>query len=658
MTDFLSIIRLKDKLIIASLMLAFAISLAVSIGVVTAATVDPHNHSYAYHIERADGDNFVVVGVCADKACKDPENRWPIVSFSDIIVTTPTCCKPGNTRYVLITDVLEGESKTYILDEPIPQLPHKYQGNVKVSDDGTGSVNAICTNEGCTSPQLKIEKIESGSLKLEEFKAATCRSDRYEKYSYTSNGITSTIESYIKETAPHSLNGKYATEYEIGGYFIYGTDGVKLEGVQSLACGETANGSYVCEVCGKTQQVKVFKKDHSFTYDPTQTVLPTDKNTGIAVVVCSEADCGKSKSILLPKVIVGIHAEVISQDPVKETQTVKYTYVDGDYMFVVESEMVIPWDHHLYEYTEDDIVYPTVDSEGSVVVRCKNSICSKQEVITLPKIIVGDNTDITYDHILEKQTYTYHYTNSSLGIDITYSYDAPWINHTYEYQESETVLPTLKDSGVAYVRCSYDGCEKYHEITLKKVVVGDNAQIIAPATEAAAAVARYTYADGDYGFVVSFELSVGSPLTHAYKYKLELNVLTGKFDLVGKCDACNDQIREENVAVETEEHSATCTEDGYIIVRHKKDGIVYSLRMSNGLRTGHDYAETNKIEPTFSKDGSVTLDCRNDGCDVNVTLTLPKMVMNENTVIISEKTEASAEIARYSYINFVYDYSL
>ena len=658
MNEFLSIIKLKDKITIISLMVVFAALLATTIGLVTQGTMDPHEHTYAYQLEKVGEGKFAVVGVCTDKSCQDPRASWAVDTLSETIVTNPTCCKPGNTRYVLTTNVLEGEVKSYILDEPIAKLPHKYVGSLKTSENGVVSIDAVCTNKGCTSSQIKFENVADSGLKLEESKDATCNSDGYQKYSYTVDGITSTVEVGIKENVPHTLNGKYITEYEVNGYIPYGVKGVKLEGVDSIGCGESANGSYVCEVCAKTQSVNVLKADHTYEINTNKTNLPTLSSNGSAHIWCY--DCGKGTTIVLPKIVVDGNADVISQDVDKETQTVMYKHYNDVHKYEFVAEIVIPWDNHVLEYTQDDVVYPTLDSDGSVTLKCKNSVCSKEVVVTLPAMKVGTNTTLVSDHILEKQTYTYSFTNSEYDIELTHSYDVAFIDHTYVYQQSETVNPTLDTEGKAYVRCSYEGCDKYHEIAVPKIEFGVNVINVSNATELAAAVVRYTYNNSEYNFVVSFEWTVGEKLSHNYKYNIELNMLTGNFDLVGKCKqpGCQTpEVREENIDAVIEEILPTCTTDGYIIIKYEKDGVPYEIKMASGMRIGHDFVETNKVEPTLYNSGSVTLTCAN-GCGKSGTLTLPMMVFNENTVVLSDATEQSAVVMRYTYVNIEFDYKL
>ena len=659
MNELLSIIKLKDKITIISLMVAFAAILATTIGLITQGTVDPHEHTYEYHLERVGEEKFAVVGVCTDKSCEDPKASWDVQSLSETIVTNPTCCTPGNTRYVLTTNVLEGEIKSYILDEPIPQLPHKYTGNIKTSEDGVVSLDAVCTNKGCTSALLKIENVADSNLKLEESKDATCNSDRYQKYTYTANGISSTVEIYVEENIAHTLNGKYVTEYMVDGYIPYGTDGVKLENESSIKCGESGKGSYVCEVCNKEQTVDVLKGDHTYMTDNSKVTLPTITSAGMAEAFCSE--CNATVTIILPKIVIDNNAEVISQDADKETQTVRYKHFSENYKYEFVAEIVIPWENHVFEYTQDDIVYPTLNSDGSLTLRCKNSACSKEIVLTLPAMKVGANTTLVSDHILEKQTYTYTYTNSEYQIELTHSYDVAWINHTYVLAENETVNPTLDSDGKAYVRCSYEGCDKHYEITIPKIVIGVNTIPVSSATEQSAAVEKYSYSNTEFDFALSFEFNVGEALSHNYRYKIELNIFTGNFDFVGKCDqpgCATPELREENIDVIMEEVLPTCTTDGYLTVKYEKDGVLYEMTMRNGNRTGHNYVESNKVEPTLYSDGSVTLTCSNEGCGKSGNLTLPMMVFNENTHVLTDVSEQSPVVMRYTYVNNGFDYIL
>ena len=72
MNEILAGIKLKDKVIIISVMAVFALLLGFGIGAITQATVDPHVHSYESHLEKDEEGNFSFVSVCTDEDCEDP----------------------------------------------------------------------------------------------------------------------------------------------------------------------------------------------------------------------------------------------------------------------------------------------------------------------------------------------------------------------------------------------------------------------------------------------------------------------------------------------------------------------------------------------------------------------------------------------------------
>ncbi len=636
MNEILSAIRLKDRIIIISLMVIFAVLLAVGIGAVTEATVDPHVHSFEYHLERGEDGSFDYVGVCTDEACENPVYAWDILNAEDSVVSevkiAPTCTSDGLMKYSFTP---LGETAVYTYEEKIsalsPTYSHTFVAEDATIEDGSSSLTIKCTNEGCADKETLEVDVAVDMTFVEKVADATCHTPRVEKYTYNYNGVTVSVTASTEvDGIPHTLNGVYVTELQDeNGYFPYGTEGIDLDVVGYLPCGYVGNGHYVCEVCEKKNNVQVQRDDHKYEFLEDMTILPTDKNEGKAYVKCTEEDCGQLKTITLPVVAPG-DDNIINRDQDREEQTVKYTYVSGDYGFVIEKEIVIPWNNHLFEYSEDDVVRPTFDKDGSVTLRCQNSVCSEYIVVTLPKMNEASNTTVAYDHILEKKTFTYLYTNTEYGFEITFSYDTSWIDHSYVYIEGETVNPDLEKDGVAYARCYYEGCPKYHEITIPKIVVDKNASNIALATEQSAALYRYSYYNREYDFTITIDFTVGEPLSHEYKYGLELNILTGKFDFVAKCDqpgCLESEIREENVPVTITEYVVSCTTDGYIVVSYERDGVIYEMPpIKQQDRLGHEYVVTNITNPTFSKEGSATLVCENEGCtEANITIVLPKI---------------------------------
>lgn len=636
MNQILNAIRLKDRIIIISLMLLFAILLAVGIGAVTAATVEPHRHSFEYHLERGEDGKFDFVGVCTDEACEDPVYSQDILNEEDSVTPTvkvqPTCTSDGVMEYSFKP---VGNSIVYTYEEKIPALSESYSHTYVAEDteikDGIASVTVKCTNEKCTDKET-VEVATTDMTLAETVAEATCHTPKVEVYVYNYKGTDVVVTARtVIDGIPHTLNGVYATEYEIGdGYYKYGVEGITLEIVGKLYCGMTSKASYTCEVCSEKIPVQVRRDAHHYVYDEDRTILPTHTEEGKAYVICDAEDCTDFKIITLPKVVANAN-NVISQNQDLEEQTVGYVYVSGDYGFVVEAEITVPWYNHRFEYSEDGVVRPTFEYAGSITLKCQNSVCSKSISIPLPRMISegsNKNTEITFDHILEKKITTYRYQNPEYGIDFSFSYDEAWIDHSYVYSESETIMPDFENDGKAYVRCYFDGCPKYHEITIPKIVIDGNAKQISPATEQSAALYKYSYTNGDYDFKVTLEFNVGEPLTHDYKYGIELNIFTGKFDFVGICSqpGCLDpEIREENVEVTEEVVEPTCTTDGFIRYTYEKDGDVYEETMKLGDRTGHNYEKVVETKPTWSVEGSVVLKCANDGCTEEVHLVLPKI---------------------------------
>ncbi len=669
MSEILSAIKLKDRIIIVSVLLAFAVVLALVIGAITGATVDPHVHSFKYHIERGEDGSFDYVGVCTDSECESPVSVWDITNAEESVISeikvAPTCTADGVMKYSFRP---VGSQVTYTYEEKIPALSDSYSHTYYAEDatvkDGVSSVTFKCENEACNDEET-IEISISDMTFVELVEDATCNAPKVERYSYTYKGVEVIVTTKTDvEDVPHKLNGVFVTELmDENGYLPYNTEGVNLDVVGYFPCGSVGNARFVCEVCEKENKIKVIRDDHKYEFLADKTSLPTDKNEGKAYLKCTEEDCGQLKIITLP-VVVATNDNVISRDQDKEEQTVKYTYVSGDYGFVIEEEITIPWNNHRFEFTEDCVVRPTFDKEGEVTLTCKNSSCSKIISISLPKIITegeDKNTTITYEHLLEKKVYTYLYSLAEYGIEVTFSLESEWIDHNYVYAESETVLPDLEKDGVAYVRCDFEGCPKHHVITLPKIVLDENATMVSPASEQAAAIYRYLFENSEYGINIKIDFNVGEPLSHDYKYDIVLNVLTGKFDFVGKCNqlGCEQpEIREESIEVEMEDHSATCTTDGILIIRYFKDGVEYKKTMPNGTKMGHNYVESDKIDPTFARDGSVNLVCSNEGCGESIPLILPQMDFRENIEIIADVTELSAAIAKYTYVNEEYNYTL
>ena len=188
-------------------------------------------------------------------------------------------------------------------------------------------------------------------------------------------------------------------------------------------------------------------------------------------------------------------------------------------------------------------------------------------------------------------------------------------------------------------------CSVCNEVTIPQTVVEalGHTEVIDAAVEATCTTAGKTEGKhcsvcGEVLVAQVYDIALG----HNYKYKIELNIFTGNFDFVGKCDqpgCLTPELREENVDVTIEEHKADCTTDGYIYVIYMKDGIVYSLTIPTNTKAGHNYDVDNPVRltnPTWDNDGSAIVTCTNEGCGHTATVVLPKCE-NDVTVFESEQ---------------------
>ena len=660
MNQILSTIRLKDRIIICSLMVVFAVLLALGIGALTEATMPPHVHSFEYHLERGEDGKFDLVGICTDEECENPVNTLDILNESESVIAKvkieSTCLTEGVMEYRFTPS---GWSTTYSYEENIPALSadktHTYVAEDTTVKDDVASVTIKCTNEGCGGEETVDISVSDLTL-VETVAEATCYTPRKEIYCYNYKGtVVSFVATTVVENVPHVLNGVYVTELEIGDkVFPYGIEGVSILGFGLIGCGQSVSGSYTCEVCSQKNTVTVVREDHKYSFLADKTRVPTDINDGCAYVKCTEEDCGRLELIPLPKITVGdAYSTLVSQNQDQENQTVNYKFENDIYGFVIDENIVIPWKNHRFEFTEADVIRPTFDVDGSITLTCQNSVCSEQRVLTLPRMLEAINTTVVYYHILEKKSFTYSCPQNEYNVEYSFSYDEDWIDHTYVYSESETVKPDLLSDGIAYVRCSYEGCEKYHEIVIPKIVIEENTRIVANATEQSAAVLRYTYNNDDYGFTVTVDFNFGEPLSHDYKYSLEFTGIG--FDFVGKCSQpeCQEpEKREENVEVVKEEHLPTCTTNGYLLVKYERDGETYELNMTFGTELGHSYELVSETLPTMTKEGSATFVCTNDECGITETIVLPMIDLGVTAVEMPD-----GQIC-YTYNNSKYNYDL
>ncbi len=719
MNEILSVIKLKDKVTIISLMLTFAALLGASIGVVTQATVDPHQHNYVYHIERGEDGYFDYVGVCSDEECEDPRYVQNISSgVYETVTLQPSCSAEGEKEYSFTYG-----GKTYTLTEKIPVIDHSYFGDIVV-EDGKTTITADCTLDGCTSSKLSVSLPNELEPKIEE---ATCHSPRYERYSFTHNGETITVTKVTEEEIPHTLNGVYISEFELyEGVYKYGTKGIVTLGSIPLLCGEKTLGCYICEECKETVSVTVGKAEHNYVYDESKTVLSDTTKDGSAIVKCINDDCTDVLTITIPKIVEGENAELVEANHLDKYKKLKYSFVNAEYGITIEFETTVVWNVHDYVLLEDRTQKPSLDRPGRIYVGCAYEGCEEVKAHSIPKIIIGENatvitdaseltpTIVLYTYVSESYGFTltlelsigsalnheYKYTferegdgfviigrcdqpgcqtpvtrdeNLEIsfvdtstcfklgnkvwtcihnGVEYTYTEAATeYPSHNFVYKESETVNPDFVNAGRAFIRCDNEGCTKYQEFTLPKIVVGTNAIITDTNPVTGEKVIKYVYRVPSYNITIEIDYNT-PPHTHNYEYSLEPGSSPLTFDLIGNCygwDCDAPVVREENVKTSFV-NTSTCVYIGESIWSYVKDGVTYEFRLPDidYGRHVYTYDEENLTKPGFDAEGYVDVVCSVEECGHATRLTLPKVVIGVNTESVSADPDTGLRVLRYT----------
>ena len=450
MGDILSIIKPKDKVTIISLMLVLAALLATAIGVVTQATVDPHQHSYVYHIERGEDGLFDYVGVCSDENCENPRYVQNINSGVYETVITPASCSAEGEKEFSFTY----GGKTYTLVEKIPVISHSYVGDINVGE-GMTSVSADCTNEGCTAPEINVSLPTELQPTIEE---ATCSSPRYERYTFTHNGETVTVSSVTEVEIPHTLNGVPVTEFELSkGVYKYGTEGMVIISNANIFCGEQTIGCYICEKCKKTVDVLIGKPDHNYVYVESDTVFPDATKNGVAFVKCTNDECTDVVSVTLPKVVEGENAVVVEANHLEKYKKLAYSYVDEKYGFTVEFEIRVEWDEHSFVLLKDKTDIPSLTRAGRVYIGCEYEGCTLSKIHNIPKIVIGENAFVLSEASEDNPTiveYTYYLENYGFTLTLEIEIGAK-LQHNYKYSFERD-----GDGFVIKGRCDQPGCDE------------------------------------------------------------------------------------------------------------------------------------------------------------------------------------------------------
>lgn len=449
-------------------MSVFAVLLATTIGVLSFATADRHTHVYDYSLVMDEDGSFDLVGVCSVDNCESPYFKKTDLSGVKILsAVSPTCTKEGNRVYTYTHD---GVTVKYV--EKLPTVAHLYEFEI-VTQNGIVYLNGKCQAEGCEDPHVFVSNIEE--IKLVSSIPGTCFSPRQDTYTYIVNGQANTFVTLVEEDVPHTLNGVAADSLENDkGMYPIGTAGIKLFANESVACGESANGYYICEVCKQVEAVKVVREGHKFLYKEENLVAPTLDTDGSVTLVCHNTECTETQSIVLPAVVTDelLCEFAFVESPATELhpQIVGYVYESEDYGFRFEKYFEIGRAlSHDYKYKLE----PNNNNTGKLdlVGICSQPECQNPELRTenVPAVFVKDtSTCMTPGYV----TWSYDYNGETLYLEVL-SFTVS--GHSFTYDEEKAIHPSTSKSGMIELYCSTEGCNHSVVVELPKVVVGENA---------------------------------------------------------------------------------------------------------------------------------------------------------------------------------------
>lgn len=227
-------------------------------------------------------------------------------------------------------------------------------------------------------------------------------------------------------------------------------------------------------------------------------------------------------------------------------------------------------------------------------------------------------------------------------------------DHKFLYKESNITPPTVSADGVAVLVCHNSECSETVRVTIPKVEIGVNAFVVSEATEAGPMLVSYSFESLEHGFSFAKEYEIGEKLSHNYEYELCLNEDTGKFDVMGKCYqlGCTESEKclEADVPAEFVEDTSTCLVPGVVIWKYEYKGETLYFDPPTLVPSDHIYAyDQNKaLDPTLESGGMIEIYCTTEGCDHAVVVNLPKVVVDENAVLVGT-TDIGGKIYEYTH---------
>ena len=669
MSEIFSAIRLKDRIIIAVVMSAYALLLVGTAGAVTLAGLQNHVHNYNYHLERSDDGSFDLVGLCTKSGCKDARHEVDVLSgVRESVVSKPTCETEGQRVYSFTPDE-EGAkyfgNRTFTYTEVIPAAGHKYICEI-TTVDGVSTITGSCSGENCSIPTFSISG--ATELKLESSVEGTCVSPREDKYSYVLDGVSGSFVAVVDEdSSNHVLNGRPAYEYEIApGVYRYGTDGIiPVDGSPKLTgCGQKTAGFFECEGCKSKVLAVIGLPDHKYVIDESTFNKASFDAAGQVTVKCNNKftakSCGDTKKITLPKADES-NTTLISTDIDNKTQTWKYSYYSDKLDITIEYEFTAELKHeHQFVHDPSRTVPPSLTEQGRAIVVCQLEGCGEIRQIVLPKIQIGKNTEagdnatliVPEATELQAKRVRYTYTSEIYGFteDLEIQIGQP-LSHNYVY----SLEPNDNEGFNLIGRCNQLECQRPEYIDEENVAI--TYTNTSTCNSYGIQIWSYTKNGQTYTFELpSFEL-MGHSMLCGTSNITKLPGFNSEGKAVVKCanDGCNESceivlpkvINADIVGID----NVNGTQIVYYYYTTEVNGIEVKVDMEFIISEAHSHVYAYELEPMDGKFDSVGK-CTSLACDHEIR------EKNVNAVLVKDTVSCTDPgFQTWSYIkdNVVYN---
>ncbi len=357
-----------------------------------------------------------------------------------------------------------------------------------------GYATVKCTNDGCTdSKRVELPMAVEGKNAFESGKDHVLE-ERYLAYSYVSveYGFTVNVDftlTWVDHTYAFTGEGVVDPTVDSTGLAIVtctheGCD--KFQNVTIPKIRPGVNTVVVSEATELKRQVIRYtfvneEYDFSIDFDMEYGELLTHnyvyglepyRSKFVVVGRCNQPDCQA-------KVIYDTDTPVTEQSfpaTCMEYAKVVYTAVKNGVTYTEVMEFKYDgYGDHSFAYSEADTVLPTLESDGTAIIKCVNNGCEEHTEAILPKIVIGENAVSVIDEErgLEVVTYTYSFEidGSTYNVETVFEKVLEH-DHVYEYELKPADGLDFKFDLVG--TCTYPSCtEEIREESVDAVLIDD-----------------------------------------------------------------------------------------------------------------------------------------------------------------------------------------